>query len=125
MDRDAILAAVNEGGGGDAFQVRVGDSAVKIVRERGGLRALLTIPYEVHELFLEAEHTVSGQKVEDWFDYYGETEEADFRDNLQRFVIVLRECDLRIDERGKTIEYLFGNQWRYFFGHFSARGDSP
>ena len=125
MDRDAILAVVSDGNGGGAFQVKVGDSAVKILREGVGPRTVLTIPYEAHELFFEAEHPASGKKVEDWFDYYGETEEADFRDDLRRFVFALRECDLRIDERGKTVEYFHQDRWQYFFGRFSAPGDSP
>ncbi len=117
LDKESILAAVNAVGGKEAFQVHLGDNAVKIVRERSDLRIVLTIPYQVHELFLEVEHLVSGQKIEDWFDYYGEAEKSGFWDDLKRFLFVLQECDIRINVCGKSAEYGYHDQWHYFCGY--------
>jgi hypothetical protein len=118
MNKDGILAAVNAAGGNDTFQVQPGDNAVVVVCERNDLRIVLTIPYEVHELSFEMEHHVSGRKIQDWFDYYGETEESDFEDDLKRFIFVLRKCEFRIDDLGKTVEYYHQDRWQYLFGYF-------
>ena len=90
-------------------------SSYKVIAEKSSIKLALTIPCDVTELYFEAESIKDDSQLKDWRDYYGSTEEQDFKEDLEELLEILNTRKFRFSNSGKTIEYL-DNDWNYLFG---------
>jgi len=75
----------------------------------------MIIPFDVTELFFRAVN--SDFEIEDWMDFYGESEHKDFREELEEKLSPLANGKLRVTPNQKTVMYE-DNGWHYFFGDY-------
>lgn len=92
-------------------------TALVVNIESDELKVIVTIPYDVNEIYYEAINSQGVVLIKDWSDYYGEFEEDDFQEDLMDIVDVLRKPIIRLSDDGKYVE-AFGYRWYYFFGEY-------
>ena len=94
-------------------------TALCLTIESEEIDIVVTIPYEVHELYYEAKDKKGTLLVKDCFECYGELELEDYKESLQDIVDVIKSPVFRITNNGKTIETKH-YEWVYFFGKYSS-----
>lgn len=94
-------------------------SALIVDIETPDLDVMITIPYEVHEIFFEARDKSGFVLLVDSQECYGENEQEDYKELLMDVEGVLKQPKFRITNSGKTVEAM-GYKWYYFFGKFNS-----
>ncbi|MBC3832531.1 hypothetical protein H8K33_13570 [Undibacterium amnicola] len=114
MDKQEILKII-----GDAVVVtqNTEDSALVILIEAVHFDVLVTVPYQVTELFFEVKDKEGNILLTDHHDFYGITEIEDFKESLLEIADIVKSPDLRVVNNGKTVQAK-GYEWYYWFGEF-------
>lgn len=111
MNKEEILNRLHDN---SILNINASDTSVDVTVNKD-VCVVLTIPYDVNEMFFEATDHATGNKVKDWFDYYDDEAESDFAEDLERFIDAMSNCPIRINENSKRVEYK-KEDWEYFFG---------
>jgi len=91
---------------------------VRLNIDRGDVSLSVLIPRGVLEWWVEATATSSGNRVEDWCDYagYDATLEQELSEDMRADVVSFIENalsrPLRIEEKGRSLEWHIGGEWR-------------
>lgn len=92
-------------------------SALIILIESLGFDVLVTVPYQVTELFFEVKDKDGNILFTDNHDFYGAFEFEDFRESLLEIADIIKLPDLRLINNGRTVQAK-GYEWYYWFGDF-------
>ena len=94
---------IQENINGTAFEITIVDNNISII---------VTIPFDVHVIHYEATDKAGNSLVTDLQDFYGSTEESDFKETVLETLDLLKSPSFKLINNGKTIEtngkYLFG-----------------
>jgi hypothetical protein len=101
---------VNENFNGTAYEVLIQGRSFDLV---------ITIPFEVHEIYYEAKDKEGNSLLKDWRDHYGETEIEDYKESLLEVVKTMNSPLFRMVNEGKTVE-VKSDGWFYLFGRFGS-----
>lgn len=98
---------VKENSNRTAYEIILFDNEVDVV---------ITVPFDVHEIFYEAKDKEGNILLEDWRDHYGETELEDYKKSLIEIARIMKSPEFRLTNNQKTLEAKNEN-WFYLFGH--------
>ena len=106
---------------GDGTQIKENQNrnAFEITLLGNEIDVLVTVPYEVHEIFYEAKDKQGNELLKGWRDHYGETELEDYKESLLEIAQLIISPEFRLTNNGKTLEAKNDN-WFYFFGYYSS-----
>ncbi len=94
-------------------------TALIVAINSGDINVVVTVPYEVHELFYEALDNEGNILLKDGMECYGDMEFEDYKECLLDIVDVMKAPKFRLTNNRKTLE-AYGYQWYYFFGEFKS-----
>jgi len=115
MKKEEISAVL---GCGEQISENINRNAFEIFISGSEIDVLVTVPYEVHEIFYQANDKQGVRLLDDWFDHYGDTEREDYKDSLLDIAQIMISPEFRLVNKGKTLE-VYKAGWRYFFGYWS------
>lgn len=103
MDKQQILKII-----GDSAVVTqdTEDSALIILIESLYFDVLVTVPYQVTELFFEVKDKEGNILLTDNHDFYGASEVEDFKESLLEIADIIKSPNLRIVNNGRTVHAL-------------------
>jgi hypothetical protein len=116
VKRAEIIKAL---GIGNLYVENKNRTALEISLSDDRVNVSITLPYEVSEIYYEANGIDGAVFVKDWHDHYGESEEEDYINTLKIISSAIKSPSFRVTNNQKTIE-LVGAKNTYFFGEFSS-----
>lgn len=114
MDKQEILNIIGESA---VVTQNTEATALIILIESLHFDVLVTVPYQVNELFFEVKDKEGNILLTDNHDFYGPTEVEDFKESLFTIADIIKSPGLRVINNGKTVQAR-GYEWYYWFGEF-------
>ncbi len=119
MDKQEILRIL---GNPESFKENAERSALTIPIQAETINVVITVPYNVKELFFDMQSKEGTTLLSDSHEFYGDCEDIDFKESLLEIADIIKSPELRLTNNGKTVEAK-GFQWYYWFDEFSnSRG---
>ena len=115
MDKEEILRIL---GNPDSFKENDNGSALIGLIQSETFNVIITIPFQVTELFFEVQCKKGNILLQDWHDFYGNLEHEDFKESLHEIADIIKSPILRLTNDGRTVEAK-GYSWYFWFGKFS------